>query len=217
MNKESLLKLAHDNPEVAKALLYITKTAAGATNFDESVPAVAGGQPQDPNAQQAAPAAPAGAPQAPAGAAPMPADQQALQMAGQGPAPVDPSEEGAKAARSFLAPAFQAAATGDVNAQRTLAVAAGEIAKGVASAANEAASGAAAMPPPATPEEQVADQVVAAPDQAKATEEKDKGEGEGEGDAEKKDKKPPFEKKSSLMFSAETMKGIVELVRQGII
>jgi hypothetical protein len=219
MNKEELLKLAKENKEVAEAIVFLTKSADDATQFNESIPAVGGAAPQQGAAAQPQQAVPI---QAPQGAAAVPADQQALQMAGQGaPAPIDPVSEGAKAAQAFLAPAFQAAAQGDVNAQRTVALAAGEVARGVAQAANEAGAGGAPAPVPATPEEQTADKVVAAPVQAKAEAkpegEKEEGTDEGEDKDEKGKKKNPFEKKSELMFSADTVHGLIQLAKAGII
>lgn len=254
MNKETLIKLAKENPEIMDALLTITKTAANeSTQFNESVPAIGAGNPNQGPTPQGPMAGQGAAPvQAPAGA--IDANAQAMAMAGQDQG-VDPGAEGAKAAQTFFAPVFDAAAQGDPNAQKTLAIAAGEIARGVAQAAHEATTGEPAAAPmteqggaapvaavPASPEEAAANQIVADPAQGApvaavadaAPEGKEKPpEGGEQGKEVPKEGKKPFppkkddkkkepekkeaEKTSGLMFSADTLKAVVQMVRDGLI
>ena len=168
MNAQELVKLASIDPEVRDALFALTKLAADdKTEFNEdpkkSEEAEAKTEdsktPEQPEQELAA---------APVVAAPIAPGQPAG----------GPAEEGAKAAQAFLAPAFEAAAQGDVSAQNTIAKAAGEVARGVATAAAESmgtgesapvdpnAAAPVAVPvatpaaPMASPEQATADQVV---------------------------------------------------------
>jgi len=183
MKVDELVKLAETNKEVKDALKVfagaIEKRAAGEdTQFNETVPVQEEGGGEAP-ADAQTPVGPEGAmAAAPPQAAPLPPEQM-------GPPPeegLNPSTEAATAAQTFLAPVFEAASQGDPNAQNVIAKAAGEIAKGVASAAVETMAMGGGMAPPAPaegmpaeamppeaamappPEEQMADQIV--PEQA---------------------------------------------------
>ena len=114
MKRDELIKLAKQDPKIVASIMELVKQAAPEgsqvpTQFNETVPAS--------GAPEAAPAPEAALAEAPVAEAPV------AEASG-------PAEEGAKAAQTFLAPAFEAAAQGDPNAQKTLAVAAGEVAKG---------------------------------------------------------------------------------------
>lgn len=182
MKIEDLIKKAQSDESIRNAMIAyaesIEKKAASNANtqFNESVPVV-----QQANNQQASGTGITGTAQQPNMSQPVMVDQ-APPTGGQPPIgsggdvavdpnavqaePSTPTDEAVYAAQSFLAPVFEAAAQGDVNAQNTIARAAGEIARGIA----ESAMSAGAVPaeqqipegvmPQATPEEQVANQIV---------------------------------------------------------
>ena len=174
INGSELLKIAKADPEVAEALLTLAKHAEGGeepTEFKESNPAADESKKEDEGGEETN-----GNKQPPKEAVPVgpiaqPIPQEAPPAAG------DPVSEGARAAQVFMQPAFEAAGQGDENAQKTLAVAAGEVARGVAEASGAGQGEAPAEAPvegqpvegqppvatPANPEGAVADQFVAQP------------------------------------------------------
>lgn len=170
MIKESgLLKLAGSDPEVRKAILTLSKVAdeksEKPTEFNESVPAADNKEKKSADENEGQ-----GEKQPPKEAV---ATQPITQpIPSEGPSG-DAATDGARAAQAFLQPAFEAASQGDETAQKTLAMAAGEVARGVAEATNKMPVEEGTMPPEAmmpaqSPEEQVADQFVAQPQAAPA-------------------------------------------------
>ena len=167
IKEEGLRKIANSDPEVKKALFILSKLAAGnsekPTQFNESVPSA---EKEDKEGKPEGEGQ--GEQQAPKEAVPVGPIAQPVPTEG---ASGDPAVDGARAAQAFMQPAFEAASTGDETAQRTIAMAAGEVARGVAEATGK--NPAAEMPPevamapaPISPEEQAANQIVAQPQQA---------------------------------------------------
>ena len=203
MTEQDLVKIAASNPEVRDAIVKLAaaleKKADAATQFNETVPAQAG----DPAA--AGPAAPAVVPNAPQGPVPgMPVGPEGA-MPEQGG--LNPSEEGAAAAQAFLSPVFDAAAAGDPNAQATIAKAAGEVAKGVATAAAEALSGGGGpepIAPPVAPEEQIANQIVPPAKEAVAPENEKPEASKG-----------PEKEQEKVSFDLNTVAALLSLVKNG--
>ena len=233
MTLPELEKLAHKVPEVGRAIIKIArdlqKKALDAAGFNETVPAVVNSQNNtDPNSLLAQAQPPAGAqsvvpedPNAQMAAVPMEEQSQGM----------NPADEAAYAAQQFMAPLFDAAMQGDPNAIQAIAIAAGNVARGVAEAANSAMMGGGEMVPPegeeipvdeagnpmvpVSPEEAAADNVVPAPSE-KMPPPGETGTGEGNeaptSEAEKKQEKKPFppkkeeEKKASLKIEL-TAKG----------
>ena len=178
MKVSELEKLASSNPEVRKALLVFTgalekRAAQNATAFNEQVnPGGVGPADSATGDTQATGVGGKLSPDMLLGQRPQPQptqqqyamvpnEQQMVQQA-----PPSPAEEGAAAAQQFMAPFFDAALQGDVNAMNAISEAAGKIAYGTALASHEAsmnqemqmqdqmAQEAAMNPPPGSPEEQ---------------------------------------------------------------
>ena len=212
MTKEDLEKLASSNPEVRKALAvfadHLVKTANEGTYFNESVPSQ-GETAAEPAVGQV-PAEQAAAQPAPPMEGQIPPVDPAMMQQEQG---LNPSEEGAIAAQSFLAPVFQAAAQGDPNAQAVIAKAAGEVAKGVAAAAAEAMGGAQApiapIAAPPTPEEEVANKIV--PKENDDKKKSDVEEGKTEGAPPKENNEGPEKISMDLSIVAE----LIRMAKQG--
>ena len=211
MTQEELIKMAESDPELRDALVVFTqaleKTAQEDTQFSETVPAGAPAQgvPQEQ-------AMPPGQEQVP------PGQEQMMAAEPTGP---NPSQEAAIAAQQFLAPVFDAAAQGDVNAQNTIARAAGEVARGVAEAAAGSISAPMEQAMPVSPEEQVANQVVPPQEEAPAEEieeeeNPDTTDSEEKTEEEKKKKKvPPQFAKQSSMIDADVVGTLIKLARAG--
>ncbi len=154
MNSTELTKLAQSDPQVAEALLTLVKEATDQTQFNESIPSLAqaNGGAGSPSATSGSQPAQLGQPGQ--GQPPMQdANAQAMQMAGNSP--------GIDMAKAFLQDVIQAAAGGDVNAQRVVAMTAAEMARADSGQAGP-------VVPQESPEAAAANQIVADPNAAPA-------------------------------------------------
>ncbi|HUS89917.1 MAG TPA: hypothetical protein VMW91_11265 [Desulfosporosinus sp.] len=196
---DDIARLAAASPKFAAMIKHAQKEG-----FDENVPGTQA--PADPNAS-AAGAYPANS-AAPQPMAPVSAEEEYAAVPGEeemgpeGEAPVEetPEDMGARAAQSFMMPVFEAAMSGDPNAQMILARAAGEIAGATTERAygqssqggmpGQGAEAGAAQPQPIpTPEEEVANSIVApVPPQAAAPNEQSDETGSENGKDEKNGK-----------------------------
>lgn len=206
LKEKELAKLASADASVRNALFTLAKLAAKdndkSTEFDETVPAAEKTGPDEDKQNQQGPVPPKEA-------VPVGPIAQPIQEGPTG----DPAVEGARAAQAFLQPAFDAAASGDPAAQKTVAMAAGEVARGVAEAS--ATTGAemppeAAAVPPVSPEQAVADQIVAQPQAAPAAPPAAVPAGQI----------PPeqqVKQSSDNTYSIETVSKLVKMAKMGII
>lgn len=242
MTVEELIKKAQSDPEVANALILfseaVEKRAASNANtqFNESVPVL-----QTPANQQASGTGISGTAQQSGMSQPVMVDQAApmggqpaIGSGGEGvvaepipEAPATPTDEAVYAAQTFLAPVFEAASQGDINAQNTIARAAGEIARGIAESAMSAGVVPAeqqipdgVMPPP-SPEAQVADQIVpdtktAPPPTKEESGKNSKQSGEKkESDGTKTESADQKDTSKTASFDLRTVSELIKLARAG--
>ena len=211
LSSDDIVKLAMASPKFAAMI----KAAAA---FNESVPGSQGGpvNPNDGATGYPSNSAPAGVVPPAGGDKPPEEDEYAAvpqeEEVQAAPEQDTPEAVGARAAQAFLGPIMEGAMSGDVNAQEIVAKAAGSVAGAVAAQYSKSMAGspavageAGAMPPAiATPEEDLANQIVseqapvpaAAPGQSAPGQEDPnapppKGEEKDENGQPKK-KKPPF-------------------------
>ena len=142
LNLSPLVKMAKENREFARALMQMTKTAKdkdSETSFNETVPAASQPDKQDPNNEQKAGKVEQPVDNSQVEAQAQPQEMQAEEMPQQDDSPV---AVGVRAAQSFIGPeVFQAALAGDTNAMDLLSRVAGQIASSTATAATQAAAG----------------------------------------------------------------------------
>lgn len=209
LTADDLAGLVKSSPKFAA----MVKEAANPVMFNEAVPATQGAMPQDGTGGTTYPPNSSPPGQQPPTSEPPPGEEGYAAVPEEQPVEEagleTPEAVGARAAQAFLGPIMEAAMSGDPSAQDIVARSAGNVAGSVSEAYLRSMHGgagmqAAGMPPEgappaiATPEEEIANQIVGdqqpppqAPQQPGENGEEDEAEGNGENGGENGGKKPP--------------------------